>query len=61
MRRPRAPAPLPTAQHPPELSEAFAGRTVALLLLGEAFRSGLGGERDRPCRCEAVGAQREAT
>ena len=58
---PSRPLPLPTVQYPPTLSDAFANRTVALLLLGEAFRSGSGGERDTPCQVSSINAQHEAT
>eukprot|EP00966_Prymnesium_polylepis_P126927 2935534-Prymnesium_polylepis.1 len=43
------------------LAPYVAGRSVALLLTGEAFRSARGGRGDAPCNTSSVDAQREAT
>jgi len=55
--RPLMPAPL----DPQALPHIFFNRSVAILLLGEAFRSGKGGSRDLPCNRASVNAQHEAT
>ena len=44
-----------------ELRSQFARARVGLLLVGQAFRSGVGGERDQPCNEASFDLQHEAS
>lgn len=43
------------------LRRLFANKSVALLLIGDAFRLGVGGQNDTPCHIGSYESQREAS